>query len=151
MPSRGCGDKPMRCLAAVLRGRRGAAATEFALIGGMLMMLLIGTMELGRYMFTLEALRTAAAEAARAVMLRGSANMIAGRPPCTGLAGSLEKVTVSAPFLNPGALSVSMSDCATQGGVTTVRVTVEHPFAFTVPLFGDRRPAMRETALSVFQ
>lgn len=136
--------------ASALRCRRGAAASEFALVGTLLLSLLLGTMELGRYLFTLEALRSAAAEAARAVTIRGSANMNAGRAPCTGLSGALTGAGISASFLNPGSLTMTMSGCVTTGAVTTVQVAVSHPFAFAVKVPGLSMPALEENALAVF-
>ncbi len=132
------------------RCRRGATSLEFAAIALLLLSLLLGSIEGGRYMFTLEALRTATAEAVRVVTLRGSANMIARVAPCTGLSGELTGVDVRAPFLNTGALSLTMSGCTTNAGVTTVSVTASHPFTFTVSLFGSRTPVMQETARAVF-
>ncbi len=138
------------CAGRIWRSRRGATSLEFAIISVVLLTLLLGAVEIARYMFTLEALRTAAAEAARAVTLRGSANMNAGLAPCSGLSGDLTGVEVSAPFLNPGALSLTMSGCATNAGVTTVAVTVSHPFGFVLPFFGSPPATMTETAQAVF-
>ena len=131
--------------------KRGATSLEFALAGTALMALLFGTIEIGRYLFTLEALRTTAAEAARVVTLRGSANMNAGRPPCEGLdQGELTGVPIRAPFLNPGTLSIRMSSCSTDSGITTVEVTVSHPFSFAVSYFGAGISSLTETARAVF-
>ncbi|MCO6419236.1 pilus assembly protein [Siccirubricoccus sp. KC 17139] len=123
---------------------------EFAVMAVVLLSLLLGAIEIGRHMFTLEALRTATAEAVRVVTLRGSANMIARVAPCTGLSGDLAGVGLRAPFLNPGTLSMTMSGCATNAGITTVTVTVSHPFEFTVPLFGTPSLTLVETAQAVF-
>jgi Flp pilus assembly protein TadG len=128
----------------------GVASLEFALVGSLLMSLLFGTIEIGRYLFTLESLRTAAAEAARAVTLRGSANMNSGNDACTGLSGDLTGVQTRTPFLDPSTLSLKMSSCATNGGVTTVTVTVKYPFSFVVPVFGSRVSSLTETAQAVF-
>jgi Flp pilus assembly protein TadG len=120
------------------------------MVGGLLVTLLLGSMELGRYMFTLHALRIVAADAARTVTLHGSANMNGALDPCTGLSGALVGVPIRAPFLNPGALSITMSDCATDGSVTTVRVTVTHPFRFVVPIFGAEPASVQEAYQTVF-
>ena len=73
-------------------GERGTTSLEFALVGGLFVSLLLGAMEIGRYMMTLESVRTATAEAVRQVTIRGSQNMIAGRVACTDLVGSLDSV-----------------------------------------------------------
>jgi hypothetical protein len=114
------------------------------------MTLLLGIIEIGRYLFTLEALRTATAEAARRVTILGSANMNADREPCTGLDGDLTGVPMRAPFLNSGTLSLRMSGCATSGGITTVTVTVSHPYNFAVSFFGTGNSPLTETAQAIF-
>jgi hypothetical protein len=123
---------------------------EFAAVALVLISLLLGAVEIGRYMFTLEALRTAVAEAARAVTVRGSANLIAGIAPCSGLSGELVGVDLRAPFLNPGALSLTASGCTTSAGITSVTIVLSHPFAFSVPFFGTAPPTMTESAQAVF-
>jgi Flp pilus assembly protein TadG len=124
---------------------------EFALVGTVLMALLFGTIEIGRYLFTLEALRTAAAEAARVVTIRGSANMNARKSPCDGLDnGDLTGVPIRAPFLNAGTLSVKITGCTTNAGVTTVNMTVSHPFSFVMSYFGAGISSVSETAQAVF-
>lgn len=133
------------------RAQRGATSLEFALVGTILMSLMFGTVEISRYLFTLEALRTTAAEAARVVTLRGSANMNGGVTPCTGLSnGDLSGVPVRAPFLDTGALSIKISGCTTNAGVTTANVTVSHPFTFVLSYFGTGFSTMTETAQAVF-
>lgn len=128
---------------------RGATSLEFALVGSLLMALLLGAIEIGRYLFTLEALRTAAAEAARKVTVLGSANMNAGNDPCKGLSGDLA-VPSRAPFLNPGTLKVRITACVPNGDITTVTITVEHDFSFIVPFFGTGVSSISETAQAVF-
>ena len=134
----------------LLLGNRGAASLEFAVVGSLLMSLLLGSMELGRYMFMLQALRTITADAARTVTLRGSANMNGALDPCTGLAGALAGVPVRAPFLNPGAVSITMSDCTTNGPDTTVKLTVTHPYGFAVPFFGAQPTLLTESSQALF-
>lgn len=131
--------------------QRGATSLEFALVGTILVALLFGTIEISRYLFTLEALRTTAAEAVRVVTLRGSANMNGGVDPCTGLSdGDLSGVPVRAPFLNTGDLSIRISGCATNAGITTVNVTVNHPFSFVLSYFGTSLSTITETAQASF-
>jgi len=133
-----------------LAGNRGTASLEFGLVGAVLMAMLLGGIELGRYMFTLESVRTVTAEAVRSVTIRGGANMDAGSPPCDGLGGRLDFVPGWAPFLDPARLVITMNDCSTDGGVTTVLVTADYQFVFAVPLFGNVERRMTETALAIF-
>lgn len=131
-------------------GDRGATSLEFALVGGLLVSLLLGSIETGRYMFTVEMVRTATAEAVRLVTLRGSQNLNAGNPACTGLGGALAGAAERTPFLSSGSLTVTISGCATQAGITTVNITVGYPFTFAVPLFGATNRPLAETAQAVF-
>lgn len=131
-------------------GERGATSLEFALVGGLLMSLLLGSIEMGRYMFTLECVRTATAEAVRLATLRGSQNMNAGSAACANLSGNLADAAARTPFLQAASLTVTMGGCATQAGITTVTITVQYPFTFTVALFGAGSRPINETAQAVF-
>jgi Flp pilus assembly protein TadG len=143
-------DDPMRLRRRAIIGRRGASSLEFALIGVPLMALLLGTIELSRYLITLDSVRTVAMEAARAATLRGNQNMNAGSAPCTNLSGALAVAGARTPFLNPASLAVTMSGCATSGAITTVTITVTYPFAFTLSYFGAKARPIAETAQSIF-
>ncbi len=139
-----------RSAQAELRSRRGASALEFAVAGGLACTIIIAALEAARFQFTLQALRSLAGEAARVVSLRGAANMNASRAPCTGLSGAVAGLDLSAPFLTPAQLTVTMSGCATQGAVTQVVVTVSQPFAFVAPLLSPHAPTLTESAMAVF-
>jgi len=123
--------------ARALRDRRGATALEFALVGGAFVALMIGVLEVGRYMIVREAVRVAAMDAVRVAILRGSANLNAGAAACRDLSGSLAGAVSGGPMLRADQLLVGMSGCATAGGLTSVTVTVSYPFAHAIPL----RPA----------
>ena len=140
----------VRRAVAGLRDRRGTTSLEFALVGGLLLSLLLGGIDLARYMFTQESLRATAAEAVRLATLRGSQNLNAGTAACGNLAGSLAGASARVPFLQPSLLTATLSGCATQAGVTTVVVTVQYPFSFAVGLFGARSRPMTETAQALF-
>src|SRR3954451_10903255 len=101
-------------------GIRGVTSVEFGLVGSLLMLLVLGSLELGRYLFTLELVRTATAEAVRLATLRGSQNLIAGSGPCTNLNGNLLGASVGTPYLRADLLTVTMSGCATVSGVTSL-------------------------------
>ncbi len=133
-----------------LRDRRGTTSLEFALVGGLLLSLLLGGVDLARYMFTLECLRAAAADAVRLATLQGSRNLNAGAGACANLAGSLAGASARVPFLQANLLTATLSGCATQAGVTTVTVTVRYPFSFAVGYFGARSRPITETAQALF-
>jgi len=139
--------KPHRWLP--LRDRRGVASLEFALVGGLLLSLLLGGIDLARYMLTLECLRATAADAVRLATLQGSRNLNAGSAACTSLSGALAGSSARVPFLRANLVTATLSGCATQAGVTTVTVTVQYPFTFVVPYFGTA-PAMTQTTQALF-
>lgn len=142
--------KVMWCHRWLRGGRQGATSLEFALIGVPLMTMLLGTIDLSRYLITLDSVRTVAAEAARTATLRGNQNMNAGNPACTNLAGALGVEQARTPFLTSSALTVMMAGCGTAAGVTTVTITVTYPFAFTLPYFGTRSRPITETVQGLF-
>jgi Flp pilus assembly protein TadG len=141
---------PLSASARTALDQRGATSLEFALVGGLLLSLLLGSMEIGRYMVTLECVRTATAEAVRLATLRGSQNMIAGNAACTNLSGTLAGAGARVPFLQAASLTVTMTGCSTQAGMTTVTIAVAYPFTFTVPIFGASNRPVTETALAIF-
>ena len=129
---------------------RGTASLEFALVGTLLMTLLFGSVELGRFMISLHALRTTTADAARAVALQGAANLNAARAPCAGLNGPLSAYHGRAVVLGSAVTTVTMSGCVTLGSVTTVTVTVSLPFAIIIPVFSGMGPSLQEVAQAAF-
>ncbi|SDB74469.1 TadE/TadG family type IV pilus assembly protein [Belnapia rosea] len=132
------------------RAQAGATSLEFALVGSILLSLLLGSIEMSRYMFTVELVRVAAAEAVRLTTLRGSQNLNAGTAACSGLSGNLSGAGHRTPFLDANELEVTMSGCTTAGGITTVSIAVEYPFSFAVPFFGTTSRPVSETARAVF-
>lgn len=131
-------------------GTRGVTSLEFALVGSLLMLLVLGSLELSRYLFTLELVRTVSAEAVRMATLRGSQNLIAGSAPCTNLSGNLSGAGARTPYLQASRLTVTMSGCTTASGITTLSISVQYPFVFAVPLFGATNRTLTETAQAVF-
>ncbi len=132
------------------RAQAGATTLEFALVGSILLSLLLGSIEMGRYMFTVELVRVAAAEAVRLATLRGSQNLNTGAAACSGLSGSLSGAGHRTSFLEAAKLEVTMSGCATANGVTTVTIEVKYPFTFAVASFGTTSRPILETARALF-
>lgn len=146
MRSRGFADALRRAVAE----RRGATSLEFALAASVLFALLLGSIDLCRYLMTGAALRTVAADAARQATVVGGANVNAGRSPCTGLAGEMTGVTAHAPQLRPAMLTVSLSGCTSLGAATTVLVTAAYQFRFVASVMGAPVRQIREQAVAVF-
>jgi hypothetical protein len=154
MPSCACADAARARILPRRRrlGRRGAASLEFALVGPLLVLLLVGGMEVGRYMAILGSLRMASAEAVRAVTLRGGRNIGTGLGACNGLSGAQAGPAqigdaARLPLLDPAKLEVTLSDCAPDGAVTRVTVALRYPHAATVPWL---TVTLTETSQAVF-
>lgn len=145
MPWRGCGS------GRIALGRRGATSLEFALVATLLLALLLGSSEAARYMLTLQSLRSAADEAVRIVMLRGGANLNAGRAACYGMSGAVNGAASRVAFLNPVSLVTTMSACVTgSNGIASVTVTVSYPFTFQFSYFGARNRTLTESTQAIF-
>jgi Flp pilus assembly protein TadG len=96
------------------------------LIGSVLLLLLTGAVDLGRYWFTEESLRNAVAGAARIALLDAT---VTGCNP----------TAFSAATNHPGLRAASLQLCAsraTANGVTTVTVTGTYTFSFYAAAFG---------------
>jgi len=83
-----------------LRGEEGAAAVEFALIVGLLFVILFGIMEFGLAFFETQNLRSATREGARAAAIGGDDNEIFIALQ-DGASGSLEGASPSVDDLTP--------------------------------------------------
>lgn len=116
------------------RSRSGSAAVEFALILLPFVMLIFGGMEIGRLIWTRNALQQTATATARCMAVR--------QPPC--VTGTTTDVTRSVLFARTRAASFSVAmpaaavvatasgTCASQGGFS--RVTITTSFRTILPL-----------------
>ena len=118
-------------------------------MGGLLVIFLIGILEVGRYMVTLVGVRTVAADAIRLAVLRGSANLNRGAAACQNLSGSLKNVVNAGPMLDAADLSVALSGCMTQSGMTSVTVTVTYPFIPSIPMLTLAAQELREQGTAI--
>ena len=100
---------------------------EFAFVALPFLFLLLGTIELGRYFFTQQNLRTLAAESARAAMIN-SANV--GCPPSNAVMATINQKT---PFLNSSGLTVCITPATDSAGRKTINVTASYAFTTPVP------------------
>ena len=119
--------------------RSGTATLEMALVLPILILFIIGTMEVGRYYFTLQALRTLTAEAARMAIIAPSMVSASG---CTfGNADTFtaDSVRVTAatkvPFLSSSGtdLGLCILRTADSTGRITIVVTARYPFTSFLP------------------
>lgn len=121
---------------------RGSVAVEFAMIGFVFFVLLLGAVDIGRYQFTVQSLHDITAEAARVALLyAGNAtatNSQNGGSNTTLMSNAALKSAVTSPnnltpFLAPASLSITGTP-STLDGVATITVTATYPFTFLAPL-----------------
>jgi len=134
-----------RGLRRALRDRRGLAAVEFALVGLALMMLLLGSMDLARWFFATESLRTVAADTARAALIAG----LNGAPMTYDGNGVPPGVTLP-PGLDPNILYMRVQPAAgPRPGTTTVTVTARYDFVFFTVSWGTDTARRLEEVLKI--
>ena len=137
MSSPGC---RRAALCRLYQDRRGVTAVEFGLVGFIFFTLLLGTVELGRYQFTVQSLREFSAAAARVAMI--NANQLAAQQGGNGASAMSDSAIKAAvltptnptPLLTPGSLTLTSTVTTSAGGVTTVTINVSYPFRFVAPL-----------------
>ena len=115
-----------------LSDRRGVAAIEFALVGGIFFLTMLAVMELSRYYLTMHSARNVVAQAARAAMIYPTVGGV-DTPACNtqtllDAAGGLGFVA------NTGQLCVTRTTPSV--GMTQIEVTLTAPYNFLVPVFG---------------
>lgn len=114
-------------------GRRGGTTLEFALVSLAFLMMLFGTMEVGRYYFTSEAVRTVTAEAARKAMLDYRTSSPSACPTSNNIKTYVTSTVARSPFLGSGQLSLTVSCVTSTNGWGSLRVVVSYPFSSNVP------------------
>lgn len=121
---------------AALRSRRGVAAAEFAVVGGLFMIMLLATVEVGRYYMTVQGLRNFIADAGR----HGMVTMQNGQTLCRAqLVSAMGRGGVVGGLVssNPG-VCVSRAEASVGGGgiAVTVTVTTDVTLNLLVNVFG---------------
>jgi Flp pilus assembly protein TadG len=157
--SRSCGSAP-RPLRALLADRRGATAVEFAVVGSIFIMLVLGVVELGRYFITLQSARSFTQEVARSALVLANRQLANGNtdncsatltstnitPPASG--GTLPTITsiyAKTPFLQSGCAQPTISlACSPDRRIT---VTTSCPFTFVVPFLPSGLQDLSTTVL----
>ena len=113
--------------AARLRGERGAAAVEFALVLPLLLLLLFGIVAVSQAFQTQARLSAAAREGARVMALAGDTTQATAA--VHGAAGDLD--------ISDADIRFSRESCTTTDLLATVTVTVVYDQSFGAGLFGD--------------
>jgi Flp pilus assembly protein TadG len=142
-------------LGGVGRSTRGSVAVEFAMIGFVFFVLLLGAVDIGRYQITVQSLHDITAEAARASLLYAGQttanNALNGTSTPTLMSNVALKAAVTTPnltpFLAPASLSLT-SSLASPNGVATITVTAAYPFTFLAPLLSGTSTLTNSVSLS---
>ena len=132
-----------------LQCRRGATAAEFGLIASLISSLVLGVMEVGRYMLAEEAVQIVMADAVRLSTLRVSANLNADRNACEQVAAPLAASISRARVLNADRLSVTLDGCSTTAGRTTVTVVVIYTHYYSIPVLNSRSTVISASSLAL--
>jgi Flp pilus assembly protein TadG len=146
-------SKPLR---GVVDSTRGSVAVEFAMIGFIFFVLLLGAVDIGRYQITVQSLHDVSAEAARVALLYAgqttATNGQNGMAATTLMTNAALKSSVTSPnltpFLAPASLTVT-SALTSFNGVATITVTATYPYTFLAPLLpGGARTLTDSVSLS---
>ena len=105
-----------------MRCRKGTTSLEFAIIGSLFFMMLIGTIEVARLYFTQQSLREITAAAARQAMIDSS---LSG---CTRPATAVAAMT---PVLRPALLNLCVTR-TTSAGLTTLTINATYPVSTVI-------------------
>lgn len=137
------------------RSRRGVAAVEFAVVGGLFMVIMLATVDIGRYYMTIQGLRTFAADAER----YGIVNMWWRDTAGTRTATCAQVVAATGRGGAVGGLAtLSPGNCVTRtqtisgGAITvTVAVNIDVTVNFVINVFGILSPRFQESTSVTFQ
>ena len=106
--------------------KRGQTLTEFAIGASVALLVLVGLMELGRYLFTVNTLRNATREGARYAIVHPWDDD-----------GIRQRVRQSLTGLEPSAVNVQVSfNPPTRSSGSIVTVTANYPFQSVLGVFG---------------
>ena len=104
-------------------GCRGAGTMEFALVAAVFFSLLLGGIEVARYMTIVQSLRNLTGEAARAALIANNG----------GAAWSASAVKGLVPFLDASKITISPATPSCTANLITV--SASYPFTSVVPFF----------------
>ena len=122
---------------ALRHDRRGETALQFAMVAPAFLMLLLGTMEVGRFYFTQQTVRTLAAETARQALARVGYNSVNGTAPCPLPSGDDTVIKIAAvrktPFLNASTATTYTVTCSISSSLYVISVSLTYPYTPIVP------------------
>jgi Flp pilus assembly protein TadG len=121
-------------------GRGGVVALEMALATGCLVVMLLASMDLGRYFFSAQSLSYLVGEVARAATVNATA----------GCSNPVSTYAARAPMLNPAQLTLQLciyppNSTGNATSLTRVDVTASYAFSFVAPLLRGRLSRIDES------
>ena len=106
-------------------GRRGATALEFALVANTLLLLLLGSIEMGRYFFVSESMRYLVGEVARATIID---------PDAAWTDAKKAAIAAKTPILQASDLTLTVNvNRQTAPATSVATVTGSYRYQFTLP------------------
>lgn len=127
----------LRTLRAYFRNQRGAVAIEFAFIALPLMLLLGGSVEIGRYVWTRLALQDAASVGARCLGLQVAPCFEAGAMDLDGTKGLVQEQGTAWAIVIAGDAITAEQTGACQGVDDFAKVGIRHRFTYVLPILTD--------------
>ncbi len=129
----------LRIFKQLYQARRAVTALEFAIIAPVLMMLMLGTMEFGRLLWTMQGLQMTAVQAARCMGILASSCASSGAYSSDNTTSYIES-TAGAWGINLTSSNLTLTrdstnlNCAPAAGTLTVsEVTITYTFQTVVP------------------
>lgn len=128
---------------ALRHDRRGETALQFAMVAPAFLMLLLGTMEVGRFYFTQQTVRTLSAETARQALAKigqnSSSNALNGTSLAVCPLSSADQTAVKTnairktPFLNTSTATTYTVSCSISSSLYVISVSLTYPYTPIVP------------------
>lgn len=136
--------------------RAGASALEMALVLPAFLTMMIGVLEIGRYFFTLESLRSVTAEAARLSMIdptqKSSGVVMSGNSitSCTASNSLSTAAAAKTPFIYPANLTLCISYTNASDQIT-IRVSTQYPFTTLLPILSVMNTTLTDNTALVYR
>jgi TadE-like protein len=126
-------------------GTAGTTSLEMAAVMVAFLTLLLGAMDLGRYLFTVQSIQALVGQAERAGVV---GNLLLGSGSSCPLVSSIPTSTLGftpPPFLDPGA-TLCVTNNGNVSAIVTVTVTVTSPFTSFTPGLGSLTGTLTQSA-----
>jgi hypothetical protein len=123
-------------LETVAERRRGQAVVEFALVLPVLILLLLGTVEFGRFFDTYLSLQHAAREGARLYLTGASQSVVEARIRSSAYLVPQSNRSQISITLSRNTYDLRESEDGSKEEISVVGVSLSYPFAFVFPFLG---------------